>query len=135
MLDPRKINVNNDPYGFDDLTGAGSNVITPGTLAHSSSTILCAECHSEFLNNVSDTIHESFIKHGMEQNSNDNCIACHTSIAVSINWTRPSTIAFETISDGNNITINKTYQTKIIRIETFGSQSGDVFALSNVTVI
>ena len=134
MLDTRKINVNPDPYGSDDLTGAGSKVITSGTLAHASSTILCAECHSEYLNNTPDIIHEAFIKYGMEHNTNDNCIACHTSTAVSINWTRPSTIAFETSSDGNNITINKTYQTKPVRIDTFGNQSGDVFAVSNVTI-
>jgi hypothetical protein len=134
-LDTRRINVNSNPYGIDDLTGAGSQVTTPGHLAHAASTILCEECHSEDLKNMPDTIHEAFIKYGIEHNSNDNCIACHTSIAVSINWTRMSTITFETSSDGNNITINKTYQTKPIRIETFGNQSGDVFAISNITVI
>jgi len=134
-LDPRKINVNPDPYGSDDLTGAGSKVITSGTMAHASSTILCAECHSEYINNTPDIIHEAFIKHGMEHNTNDNCIACHTSTAVSINWTRPSTIAIETNSNGNNITIQKTYPTKPVRIETFGNRSGDAISVSNVTVI
>ena len=134
-LETRKINVNPNPYGSDDLTGSGSKVITSGTLAHASSTILCADCHSEYLNNTPDVIHEAFIKYGMEHNTNDNCISCHTSTAVSINWTRPSTIAFETSSDGNNITINKNYQTNPVRIETFGTQSGDVFAISNETII
>ncbi|VVB55878.1 Cytochrome c7 c [uncultured archaeon] len=134
-LDPRKIKVNKDPSGSDDINGAGSKIVTPGTLAHASSTILCAECHSEYLNNTPDTIHEAFIKYGMEHNTNDNCIACHTSTAVSINWTRPSTIAIETNSNGNNITINNTYATKTIRIETFGNMSADVIAVSDVTVI
>jgi len=134
-LELRKIKVNPDPYGSDDLTGAGSKVITSGTLAHASSTVMCAECHSEYINNTPDTIHEAFIKYGMEHNTNDNCIACHTSTAVSINWTRPSTIAIETNSNGNNITINKTYMTKPIKIDTFGNRSGDVIAVSNVTVI
>lgn len=134
-LDPRMINVNPNPYGSDDLTGAGSRVTTPGTLAHASSTILCAECHSDYLTRMTDTIHEAFIKYGMEHNTSDNCIACHTSTAVSINWTRPSTIAIETRSDGNNITINQAYPAIMIRIETFGNRSGDVIAVSNVTVI
>lgn len=134
-LNTRRINVNPDPNVIDYLSGAGSKVTTPGTLAHAASTILCADCHSEYLNNTPDIIHEAFIKYGMEHNSSDNCMACHTSIAISINWTRPSTIAFETRSDGNNITINRTYKTKPIRIETYGNQSGDVFAISNITVI
>jgi hypothetical protein len=134
-LDPRKIKVNPDSSGSDNLMGAGSKVITPGTLAHASSTILCAECHSEYLNKTPDTIHEAFIRYGMEHSTNDNCIACHTSTAVSINWTRPSTIAFETNSNGNNITIYNTYPTKPVRIETFGNRSADAIAVSGVTVI
>lgn len=134
-LDVRKIKVNQDPYSQDDLYGAGSKVITSGTLAHATSTILCAECHSEYLNNTPDIIHEAFIKYGLEHDTNDNCIACHTSTAVSINWTRPSTLAFETSSDGNNITINNTYNTNFIRMETFGNKSSDVFAVSNETFI
>jgi hypothetical protein len=134
-LYPRMIQVNPDPYGSDNLTGAGSKVITSGTLAHSATTVKCVDCHSEYLNNTPDEIHEAFLKYGMEQNSNDNCVACHTSTAISINWTRPSTIAFETNSDGTNITINRTYMTKPVRIETFGTQSADVFAVSNATVI
>jgi hypothetical protein len=135
VLDPRKIKVNQDPYGSDDLTGAGSKVMTSGNLAHASSTILCAECHSDYINNTPDTIHEAFIKYGMEHNTNDNCIDCHTSTSVSINWTRPSTLAIETTSNGNNITIGKTYPTKPVRIETFGNRSGDVIAISEVTVV
>ena len=134
-LDPRKINVNPDQYGMDDLTGAGSRVTTPGMLAHASSTILCVYFRGDILNNTPGAVHEAFIVYGMEHNTSDNCVACHTSIAVSINWTRPSTIAIETSSDGNNITINNTYLTNPVRIETFGNSSGDVIAVSNVTVI
>ncbi len=134
-LDPRLIIVNPNPDGLDDLTGAGSRVVTPGTLAHAASTIKCADCHSDYLNSVPDNIHEAFINYGMEHNTNENCIACHTSIAVSINWTRPSTIGIETQSNGYNITINKTYPALWERIETFGNRSGDVIAVSNVTVI
>ncbi len=134
-LDPRNISVNPDQYGSDDLTGAGSRVITPGMLAHAASTVLCAECHSDYLISTPDTIHEAFIKYGMEQNTNDNCIACHTSTAVSINWTRPAAINIETISDGYNNTIDRTSTAYKIRIETFGNQEGAVFAVSNVTVI
>jgi hypothetical protein len=119
-LDVRKIKLNPDPYGSDNITGAGSRIITPGKSAHAASTILCAECHSEYLNNTSDTIHENFIKNGIEHNTNSNCIACHTSIQVSINWTRPSAIAFETASNGNDIVINKTYTTKPETINTLG---------------
>ena len=133
-LDPRSINVNPDPYGSDNLTGAGSKVVTPGTLAHASSTILCAECHGEYISNTPDAIHESFIKYGMEHNSNENCIACHTSTAVSINWTRPNTLAIETNSNGYDITINKTYPTQPVTIVTFGNSSGNVFAISNTTM-
>ena len=134
MLDTRKINVNPDPYGSDSLTGAGAQEITSGSKAHASSTILCTECHSEYLINTPDIVHEAFIKYGMEHNTNDNCIACHTSTAVSINWTRPSTIAFETSSNGNNITIVKTYMTKPVRITTFGNRSADVIAVSDVRI-
>ena len=134
-LDPREIKVNPDPYDSDNLEGAGSRVITSGTLAHATTTVLCKECHSEYLNNTPDTIHEAFIKYGMEHNTNDNCIACHTSTAVSINWTRPSSIAFETSSNGDNITINKTYQTKPVRIETFGNSSAGIIAISSATEI
>ncbi len=134
VLDPRKINVNPDRYGIDDLTGAGSRVVTPGTLAHAASTIMCSECHSDYLNSMPDTIHEAFIKYGMEHNTSDNCIACHTSTAVSINWTRPSTTGIETTSNGYNITINNTYKAFNITIETFGNRSGDALAVSNVTV-
>jgi len=134
-LDTRKINVNSDPYGEDNLTGAGSRVVTPGTSAHAASIVMCTDCHSEYINNTPDTIHESFIKYGIEYDSNDNCIACHTSVAVSIVWTRPSTIAFETSSDGHNISINRTYQTNSVQIETFGNQSGEVFAITNETLI
>lgn len=134
-LDPRKINVNPDPYGSDELKGAGSKVTTSGALSHASSTIMCAECHSEYINNTPDIVHEAFIKYGMEHNTNNNCIACHTSTAVSINWTRPSTLAIETNSNGNNITIYKTYPTKPVRIETFGNRSSDVISVSNITVI
>ena len=135
VLSVRNISVDPNPYGNDDLAGAGSRVMTSGTLAHASSTILCADCHSEYINNTPDAIHESFIKYGMEHNTNDNCIACHTSIAVSINWTRPSTLAIETNSNGYNITINKTYPTKPVKIMTFGNSSGNVFAISNTTII
>ncbi len=135
ILDTRKINVNPDQYGSDDLTGAGSRVITPGTLAHASSTVQCADCHSQFLTSTPDTIHEAFIKYGMEQNTSDNCIACHTATAVSINWTRPAAISIDTVSDGYNITINGTRTAYKARIETFGNQSGDAIAVSNVTVI
>ncbi len=134
-LDPRKISVNPYPYGMDNLTGAGSRVITPGTLAHAASTIQCADCHSQFLSSTPDTIHEAFIKYGMEQNTSDNCIACHTAIPVSINWTRPAAISIDTLSDGYNITINGTRTAYWARIETFGNQSGDAIAVSNVTVI
>jgi hypothetical protein len=134
-LDPRKINMDPDPDGSDNLTGAGSKVIIPGTLAHASTTILCSECHSDFINNTPDTIHEAFINYGIEHNTIDNCVSCHTSTAVPINWTRSSTIAIETNSNGNNITINRTYMTKLIRIDTFGNKSADVIAVSDVTVI
>lgn len=134
-LDPRKINVNQDWYGQDNLTGAGSRMITPGTLAHAASIVPCAECHSQFLTSTPDTIHEAFINYGMEQNTSDNCIACHTAIPVSINWTRPAAISIDTVSDGHNISINGTHTAYSIRIETFGNQSGDVIAVSNVTVI
>lgn len=134
-LDPRKIIVSPDRYGADNLTGAGSRVITPGTLAHASSTIQCADCHSEFLSSTPDTIHEAFINYGMEQNTSDNCIACHTAIPVSINWTRPAAISIDTVSDGHSISINGTRTAYRVRIETFGNQSGDAIAVSNVTVI
>lgn len=134
-LDPRKISVSPYPYGIDNLTGAGSRVITPGTLAHASSTVQCADCHSQFLSNTPDTVHEAFIMYGMEQNTSNNCIACHTAIAVSINWTRPAAISIETTSDGHNISINDTRTAYWSRIETFGNQSGDAIAVSNVTVI
>ena len=133
-LNVRNITVNPDPYGSDNLMGAGSRVVTSGTLAHASTTILCAECHSDYLANTPDIIHEAFIKYGMEHNINDNCIACHTSTAVSINWTRPSTLAIETNSNGENISINRTYQTDPVSMETFGNMSGDVIAISNVIV-
>ncbi len=134
-LDPRKISVNPYPYGIDNLTGAGSRVITPGTLAHASSTVQCADCHSQFLSNTPETVHEAFIRYGMEQNTSNDCIACHTAIAVSINWTRPAAISIETTSDGYNISIDGTRTAYWSRIETFGNQSGDAIAVSNVTVI
>jgi predicted aspartyl protease len=71
----------------------------------------------------------------MEKNTSDNCIACHTAIAVSINWTRPAAIGIDTTSDGYNITINGTRTAYGVRIETFGNGSGDAIAVSNVTVI
>jgi hypothetical protein len=135
LLDPRKINVNQDWYGQDNLTGAGSKVITPGNLAHAASTVQCAECHSQFLTSTPDTIHEAFINYGMNQNTSDNCIACHTATAVLINWTRPAAISIDTLSDGYNITINGTRTAYWARIETFGNKSADVIAVSNVTVI
>ena len=135
VLDPRMITVNPNLYGTDDLTGAGSRVITPGMSAHAASTVQCAECHSGYLNSMPDNIHEAFINYGMEHNTSDSCIACHTSTAVSINWTRPSTFGIETHSDGNNIIINQTYSAFDVRIETFGNRSGDAIAVSNVTVI
>jgi len=135
MLDPRKINVNPEPYGSDNLTDSGSRVVTPGTLSHAASIVQCADCHSEFLISTPDTVHEAFITYGMEQNTSDNCIACHTAIAVSINWTRPAAISIETVSDGHNITINGTRTAYQGRVVTFGNQSGDVFAISNITVI
>ena len=82
-----------------------------------------------------DNIHEAFIKYGMEHDTNENCIACHTSTAVSINWTRPSTLGIETGSDGYNITIKKTYSAFNEKLETFGNKEGNVFAVSNVTII
>ncbi|MCZ7355998.1 MAG: hypothetical protein O8C66_08445 [Candidatus Methanoperedens sp.] len=135
MLDPRLITVNPNRLGSDDLIGAGSRVVTPGTLAHAASTILCEECHSDYLAKMPDNIHEAFIKYGMEHDTNENCIACHTSTAVSINWTRPSTLGIETGSDGYNITIKKTYSAFNEKLETFGNKEGNVFAVSNVTII
>ncbi len=134
-LDPRLISVSPVQYGSDNLTGAGSRVITSGTLAHAASTVQCSECHSDYLSKMPDTIHEAFINYGMEHNSSDNCIACHTSTAVEINWTRPGAIGIDTSSDGYNISINRIYPTLIQRIQTFGNRSGDVIAVSNVTVI
>ncbi len=112
-----------------------ANATTPGTLAHAASSIQCADCHSEFLNNTSDTIHNAFINYGMQHNTSENCIACHASIAVSINWTRPDALNIETTSDGSNLTINQTYKSFTAVVETFGNQSGDAIAVSNVTVI
>ncbi len=112
-----------------------ANATTPGTLAHAASIVRCADCHSEYLNNTPDTIHEAFIRYGMEHNTSDNCIACHASISVSINWTRPDARVIETKSDGYNITIDRTYKAYQNRVETFGNRSGDVIAVSGVTVI
>ncbi len=112
-----------------------ANASAPGMMAHAASTVRCADCHFEYLNNTPDTIHEAFISYGMEHNTSDNCIACHTSIAVSINWSRPNAINIETVSDGNSITIARTFKSGRTRIETFGNRSGDAIAVSNVTVI
>ncbi len=116
-------------------SGDGAYNTTPGTLAHAASSVLCAECHSEFISNTPDTIHAAFIRYGIEQNTNVNCIACHTAVAVSINWTRPAAMSIDTISDGHNITITGTGTAYRIRVETFGNRSGDVLAVSDVTVI
>ncbi|HEY9245651.1 MAG TPA: hypothetical protein VIO11_02280 [Candidatus Methanoperedens sp.] len=112
-----------------------ANATTPGTLAHAASIVRCEDCHSEYLNNTPDSIHEAFIRYGMEHNTSDNCIACHTSIAVSINWTRPDTRVIETISNGQIINVSRTYRSNMTGVETFGNTSGDVFAVSNVRVI
>lgn len=112
-----------------------ANATEPGTLAHAASLVQCADCHSEYLNNTPDTIHNAFINYGMQHNTSENCIACHASIAVSINWTRPDAMNIETTSDGYNITINRTYKSFTARVVTFGNQSGDAIAVSNVTVI
>ena len=127
-LDTRKIKVNSDPYGVDDLTGAGSREVTPGTLAHASTTILCAECHQDYLNTHPDTVHDSFINYSMENNVNDACIACHTSVAVSIKWTKPSAISINTESDGFYMKITDTNDIFPREVETFGNQSGDLYA-------
>lgn len=116
-------------------SGDGVNTSTPGIMAHAASTILCEECHSDYLNNTPDSIHDTFMRYGVESNSNVNCIACHTSIAVSINWTYPGAIYIDTISDGNNITISGTDTAYDVRVGTFGNGSGDVIAVSKVTVI
>jgi hypothetical protein len=121
--------------GVQYASGDGANSSTPGTMAHAASTVLCKDCHREYLNNTPDPIHQAFIRYGAEHDTNENCIACHTSTAVSIKWTRPSAINIETISDGSNISLNGTRKTFMTRIETFGNQSGDVIAVSNVTVI
>lgn len=120
--------------GVQYASGDGTNG-TSGMMAHAASIIQCSECHSDFLNNTPDMIHEAFIRNGMEHNSSDNCIACHTAIAVSINWTRPGAISIDTKSDGNNITINGTRPAYNIMFETYGNRSGDVIAVSNVTVV
>jgi hypothetical protein len=117
-LDIRIIKPDIDPNGSDNLTGAGSRMTTSGTSAHAASTILCADCHSEYLNNTPDTVHEVFMKSG--NNTNNNCIACHTSTGVSINWTRPSLLVIETTSNGSNIMINNTYLTENKTIVTSG---------------
>ena len=121
--------------GVQYASGDGENSTTSGTMAHAASTVLCKECHSEYLNHTPDSIHQSFIKYGEEHNSNDNCLACHTSTAVLINWTRPAAINIETISDGSNISIKGTGKTSMTQIDIFGNQSGDIIAVSNVTVI
>ncbi len=118
--------------GVQFASGDGGN-LTPGTMAHAASMVECAECHS--LNITPDAIHGAFIRNGIEHNSSDNCIACHTEIAVSINWTKPGAISIDTKSNGNNITINGTRHAYNITFETFGNRSGDVIAVSNVTVV
>jgi hypothetical protein len=133
-LDTRKIKVNSDPYGADVLTGAGSREVTPGTLAHASTTILCAECHQEYLNNNPDTVHESLINYSIENNVNDACIACHTSTAVSINWKRPSAMGINTVSNGLEMKITDTTDIFPIQVETFGNQSGDIYAVSELAL-
>ena len=115
-------------------SGDGDNA-TPGTLAHAASIVLCDECHSVYLNNTPEPIHEAFMNYGAEHNTSDNCIACHTATAVSIVWTRPGGMLIDTKSNGNNMTINGTGIAYNVRIETFGNQSGDAIAVSNATVI
>lgn len=131
----RNIIANPDRFGSDNLNGAGSKVTTPGTLAHAASTVFCKDCHSEFLNNTPDVVHDAFINYGITQNDNKNCIACHTATAISINWTKPAAMNINTMSNGYNTIIIGTGVAYRQRVETFGNQSGDVIAVSNVTVI
>lgn len=121
--------------GLQYASGDGANSTTPGLMAHASSTVNCSDCHSDYLNNTPDKIHDAFIRYGMEHDSSENCIACHSSIAISINWTRPDTLNIETHSDGYNFTINRTFTSSLATVQTFGNGPGDVIAISNVTVI
>lgn len=120
--------------GVQYASGDGNNSTIPGTMAHAASIVKCTECHSGFINNTPDTVHDALIKYGIENGANDDCIACHTATAVSINWKKPGATGIDTISDGYNTNIVRTYVAYNMNIETFGNQSGDIIAVSNVTI-
>lgn len=120
--------------GVQYASGDGIGNTTPGMMAHAASLVNCTECHSG-VNSTSDVIHNAFIRYGVENGINDSCIACHTSTAISINWTRPGAVGIDTVSDGTINTIVRVYVPYRENLETFGNQPGDVLAVSNVTVI
>lgn len=121
--------------GVQYASGDGANNTTPGMMAHAASLVKCVECHGEFINNTPDIVHDAFIKYGIENDVNDDCISCHSAVATSITWTKPGAMGIVTVSNGTiNAIINITVPYRQ-RVETFGNQSGDVIAVSNITVI
>lgn len=71
----------------------GGSTVKIGKQAHAASTIACLECH-DFKNNDVHEKHRAYVQaakeYGLMESSNEACIACHTDIAMEIDWTNES---------------------------------------------
>ncbi len=127
--------------GYLNFTGAGSRAVTPGTKYHAASIIQCTYegCHPSVMNDTSHATHNTLINAiAIPYNTaSDNCISCHSSVAVTIDWYQPNGIDIVSASDGNgNTTVQMNISSNIQQhYQTFGNQSGNAIAVSNVTVI
>jgi hypothetical protein len=66
--------------------------------------------------------------------SNDACIACHTHVAVQINFKKGYLLQFNaTEDDQGNYTVDAFYVKGSVNVTTYGNSSGNAFAVSNTT--
>lgn len=187
---------NEPPAGSEDnLDGAGSRIVTPGTRYHAASLVSCMECHggSPFMHHYTDEAatscvkchysneahtpsfenmfaaggfgltsfandtgeveaHNAWVKTNdtisrfganskatgsaaLKKANNDACIACHTHVAVDINFTKGYKLAFDAKESALGV-----YTTGIGRVEgsvtisVYGNQSGETFAVGDQSI-
>jgi len=123
------------------LTDQGSTIGGPITNdIHAAASPACLDCHdgsgagdARSILNGSEEVHKPFAKQANDslllKGSNEACIACHTHVAVQINWTRAYMISFSATENANTGThdwiVDNFAAEGTAVIRTYGNQSGE----------
>ncbi len=109
--------------GFGDMSGLSSPFNYTNSSVNDAGD---AAAHNEFIKGA--------INGTLMEDSNEACIACHTHVAIDINWTKEYNMYLEVGYDGSNWTCNNFTSEGTYNVTTYGNMSGGT-AWSDVTEV